>query len=125
MMINEADSEQVLDIDEDGMQDSSDDEGREGDEESAPGTSEQQEDEVDDSVHCFTGHTGNLFAVLQSSDWWIRIWTIEAALVLHSMMWSGVGQRAAIKSICVGFNFCAKVDSCHFCCRASICCCMA
>ena len=62
MMINEADSEQVLDIEEDGMQESSDDEGREGDEGSAPGTSDQQENEVDDSVHCFTGHTGEVFA---------------------------------------------------------------
>ena len=55
MMINEADSEQILEIEEDGMQESSDDEGREG---LAPGTSDQQENEADDSVHCFTGHTG-------------------------------------------------------------------
>ena len=59
MMINEADSEQVLDVEEGGMQESSDDEGREGDEGAAPGTSDQQENDIDDSVHCFTGHTGN------------------------------------------------------------------
>lgn len=62
-MMNEADSEQVLDVEEDhGMQESSDEEGGEGDEGSQPGGSDHQDNEVDDSVHCFTGHTGIIFA---------------------------------------------------------------
>jgi len=65
MMMDEADSEQVLEIPEDDGMVSSDDGGQEGEEgETGSGGSEQQASEVDDSVHCFTGHTGTVFIYL-------------------------------------------------------------
>lgn len=68
MMMEEGDSEQVLDIAEDGMHESSDDESGEGDgRDLEPGSSHQEESELDDSVHCFTGHTG--IQRTQNSGW--------------------------------------------------------
>jgi hypothetical protein len=59
MMMDEADSEQVFDVPDDVGDVSSGGE-EEGEEMTGTGGSDQQNSEVDDSVLCFTGHSGTV-----------------------------------------------------------------